>query len=68
MINVKPIRRRSLWERHDMLSNILNATEELLPTLEGTERTEAANELTENREAQQKLRARAERVEGVRHG
>jgi hypothetical protein len=51
-----------------MLSNILSATEELLPSLEGAERTEAANELTENREAQQKLRARAERVEGVRHG
>lgn len=51
-----------------MLSNILNATEELLPSLGGAEHTEAANELTENREAQQKLRARAERVEGVRRG
>lgn len=66
MTEVKPIRRKTLWQRHDMLKSILDATEELLPDMEPDARELAQQELIENRLVQKHLRARAERAEGVR--
>lgn len=67
MTNVKPIRQKSLWAQYDMLSMILKATEELLPHTDPDDYAEIAADLAENRLAQQRLRARAEMLEGVRH-
>lgn len=47
-----------------MLSMILDATEELIPSLDVEVQTELLAELAENRAVQHRLYARAERVEG----
>lgn len=68
MTDVKPIRKKTLWQQYDFLKLILEATEELLPFMPPEEYEAVKQELAENRQAQEKLRARAEMLEGVRHG
>jgi len=68
MTDITPIYKKTMWQRHDMLKSILDATEEMIPYMAPEMVEEVELELAENRLAQKHLRSRAERVEGVRHG